>query len=315
MQVMTVTGLIDAAQLGVTDAHDHLYLSSRLMAGDEIEDPDLVVAEVRDGAASGLQAIVELTPIGLGRRPDLLREAAQASGVHVIGATGYHHDGHYPPEHWAMTDDEGKLLERMLADIRDGMHPTDWADPAQQPDSARAGVIKAGASLDEISTAERRRLAACAEAARQTGLALVVHTEAGTCAEQIADLLAGAGLGAGRIILAHMDRTPEPPRHLALLERGIWLVYDTIGRIKYRPDSARLDLIETVCAAGHGDQLLLGLDLGRRPSFFTAGGYGLRYLMNDFVPRLRERVGDPLTRRMLVDNPARAFALAGTAAA
>jgi phosphotriesterase-related protein len=312
---MTVGGPIDAAALGVTDAHDHLFLRSPLMAGEEIDDPDLVLDEIRDGVASGLQTIVELTPIGLGRRPDLLRRVSNEAGIQIVGATGYHRDAHYATDHWVMTADEDLLLERMLADIMQGMHPTDWADPAVAPDPARAGVIKAGASYQTISVAEHRRLSTAAEAARRTGLAVVVHTEAGTCGPAIADALLEGGVQPGRIILAHMDRDPDPVRHLDLLERGLFLVYDTIGRTQYHPDSIRIELIAAVCAAGRGGQILLGLDLGKRGYFRADGGHGLRHLMSGFVPRLRERVGPEMARAMLVDNAARAFAITASSAA
>jgi predicted metal-dependent phosphotriesterase family hydrolase len=309
MQVMTVTGPLPADDMGVTDAHEHLHLRSPLLAGDEIDDPSAITAEVRDGARSGIATIVELTPIGLGRRPDVLRQVAQATGVHIIAATGYHRDAHYPAGHWVLTAPDEMLLERMTADLQVGIHPTDWSDADLPLDPAQAGVIKAGASLDAISANERRRLACAAAAALATGAAVVVHTEVATCATEITDLLVGEGLPVEQIILAHMDREPDPALHLELLARGVYLVYDTIGRTKYHPDSVRLDLIEAVCGASRGDQILLGLDLGRASYFGVNGGHGLRYLMDTFVPLLRERVGDELANRMLVGNAASAFAL------
>ncbi|MEO8625274.1 MAG: aryldialkylphosphatase [Candidatus Limnocylindrales bacterium] len=309
MQVMTVSGLIDANQMGVTDAHDHLFLRSPILAGEEIQDPAAVAQEMRDGARSGLATIVELTPIGLGRRPELLRMVSEATGVHVIGATGYHRDAHYPPGHWVLGASELTLINRMRRDLTEGMHPTDWSDPDLALDQSRAGVIKVGASLDEMTPNEARRLACAAAVAAATGAAVVVHTEVATCADEITDLLVGEGLPVEQIILAHMDRNPDPARHIALLERGVMLVYDTIGRTKYHPDRARIDLIEAVCAAGRGDQILLGLDIGRASTLHVNGGYGLRYLMDDFVPRLRGRIGESATQRMLIDNAAAAFAL------
>ncbi|MEP7377940.1 MAG: aryldialkylphosphatase [Chloroflexota bacterium] len=306
---MTVTGLIGTEQMGVTDAHDHLFLRSPILAGEEIEDPAAVAQEMRDGARSGLATIVELTPIGLGRQPEAMRTVSEATGIYVIGATGYHRDAHYPPDHWVLTAPDELLLERMATDLTQGMHPTDWIDRSAPLDSAKAGVIKAGASLDVITPNERRRLICSAAAAQQSGVAVVVHTEAATCADEITDLLVGEGLPVEQIILAHMDRNPDPVRHIDLLERGVVLVYDTIGRTKYHPDSVRIDLIEAVCAAGHGDRILLGLDIGRASTLHVNGGYGLRYLMDNFVPRLRERIGAPATQRMLVDNAAAAFAL------
>ena len=312
---MTVTGPLPTDEMGVTDAHDHLYLRSPLLAGDEIDDPEAVVEEVRDGARSGLSTIVELTPIGLGRRPDVLRRVSAATGVHIIGATGYHRDAHYPAGHWVLEASDAELLSPMTTDLTLGMHPTDWSDPASPLDPARAGVIKVGASFGEITANERRRLSCAATAAKEAGVAIVIHAEAATCGEDIADQLQGEGVPAPAIILAHMDRDPAPSLHLDLLARGLFLVYDTIGRTKYHPDSVRLDLIEAVCAGGKGDQILLGLDLGRASYFHVEGGYGLRYLMDDFVPLLRERVGKEMTTRLLVDNPARAFAISAAVAA
>ncbi len=37
-QVMTVTGPMPASALGVTNAHDHLFLRSPVLAGQEVED-------------------------------------------------------------------------------------------------------------------------------------------------------------------------------------------------------------------------------------------------------------------------------------
>jgi phosphotriesterase-related protein len=299
MQVMTVTGPLPAEELGVTDAHDHLYLRSPLLGGEEIEDPAVVEAETRDAVRSGIGAIVELTPIGLGRRPDLLRALSEKTGVHIVGATGYHRDAHYDEGHWVLTATDDELLAHMTTDLADGMDGT----------TVRAGVIKAGASFEVISANERRRLVCAAVAATAAGVAVVVHCEAATMGEETADLLMGEGLPAAQIILAHMDRDPDAARHLELLARGVFLVYDTIGRTQYHPDSTRIELIEAICAGGRGDQLLLGLDLGKRSYMRAYGGHGLRYLMEGFVPMLRERVGESTTQAMLVDNAAAAYAM------
>lgn len=296
---MTVTGPLPAEEMGVTDAHDHLYLRSPLLDGEEIDDPEAVEAEALDGARSGVATIVELTPIGLGRRPDSLRALSERTGIHIVAATGYHRDAHYAADHWVLTASDDELLAHMTTDLAQGMDQT----------PVRAGVIKTGASLNEISMNERRRLVAAAAAAKEAGVAVVVHCEAATMGEELADLLLGEGLPATQIILAHMDRDPDPHRHGALLARGVFLVYDTIGRTQYHPDIVRLDLIEAVCTAGRAGQLLLGLDLGKRSYLRVEGGHGLRYLMDEFVPRLRERVGAELVQRILVDNAAAAFSL------
>lgn len=297
---MTVLGPIAPSELGPTDAHEHLFLSTPAQPDDTLADLDRALAELRDGAASGLGAVVDLTPIGLGRQPEQLRAAAEASGVTVIGATGYHRDAHYAVGDWVFAASENELAERVIADIREGMDGS----------SVRAGVIKGGASLDGPSAAEQRRLASIAAAAGATGAAVVVHTEAGTGGPGIVKLLTREGLVADRITLAHLDRNPDRALHTSLAGAGVNLVYDTIGREKYGPDSARIDLIVDMVEAGFGNQLMLGLDLGRRSYHRSYGGNpGLRHLMTSFVPALRQRVAEAAVQAMLVANPARILAM------
>ncbi|MGH2382858.1 MAG: phosphotriesterase family protein [Candidatus Limnocylindria bacterium] len=314
-QVMTVTGRMPASALGVVDAHDHLFLRSPALPGDEFDDLDLSTAEVLDGRTSGLGAIVDMTPIGLGRRPDLLRAVSQTTSVPIIAATGYHRDAHYPAGHWVHDASVDTLARRILGDLDAGMHPTDWTDPSAEPDPARAGTIKAGTSYHHATVAERRRLEAAAIGSRHAGVPILVHAEIGTFGHEIVSILEGHGVAPHRIILAHLDRNPDAELHAEIAARGVSLEYDTMGRTKYRPDSEILELIERVVDAGHLDRLLLGQDLGRRSSLRAyGGGPGLRYLMETFVPRLRRRIGEKAVDAILVANPARAFALEEAAA-
>ena len=204
------------------------------------------------------------------------------------------------------------LADRILADLRDGMHPGDWTDPSLPLDPARAGAIKGGASYHRITRSERKRLEAIGAASAATGAAVLVHTEIGTAAHEIVDLLESAGARPDRIALAHLDRNPDWELHAEVAARGVTLEYDTIGRTKYHPDSVVLDLIERVAAAGHLDRIVLGLDLGSK-DYLRAyeGGPGLRYLMTAFAPRLRRRLGEDATARILVANPARLYAVPG----
>lgn len=321
--VLTVAGPRPAGSLGVVDAHEHLFLRSPALRDQDFDDPARAAQEVREAQATGLASFVEMTPIGLGRRPDLLRELSAATGAPIVAASGYHRDAHYPAGHWVHAATADELEARVVADIERGMHVRDWlaedggpesvaaATAGGRLDAARAGAIKGGASYQRVSRSERTRLEACGRAARRTGVALLVHAEVGTCGHEIVDLLEATGLPADRILLAHLDRNPDAELHLELAARGVTLEYDTIGRIKYRPDSQLLELIEAVAAGGALDRIVLGLDLGMR-EYFRAwdGGPGLRYLMTSFVPRLRRRLGDDAADRILVANPARVYAVA-----
>lgn len=317
--VITVTGPRDASTLGVVDAHEHLLISSPGMPGEAFTDVDRSAVEALEGLESGIGTLVEMTPIGLGRDPRGLRAISEATGMLIIGATGYHRDAHYPADHWVHGAPAELLAERILADLRTGMHPHDWdgadddnAGDTDAPAPARAGAIKGGASYHRITTSERRRLEAVGGASAATGAGILVHCEVGTAAHEVIELLESAGARPDRIALAHMDRNPDWELHADIAARGVTLEYDTIGRTKYHPDSVVLDLIERVVSAGHLERLMLGLDLGAR-GYLRAydGGPGLRYLMTSFAPRLRRRLGDEAAAWILAANPARFYAVPG----
>jgi phosphotriesterase-related protein len=189
------------------------------------------------------------------------------------------------------------------------MDERDWQGPRPQPGPARAGVIKLGASYQTLTLPERRRLAAGARAAVRTGAPVAVHCELGTMAHELLDLLVQYGVPPGRVALAHLDRNPDPALHAELAERGAFLMYDGAGKVRYHPDSLLVELVERMAEAGHAGSLLLGGDTGRRSHLRAhGGGPGMAHLFAVLVPRLRKALGGELVDRLLVANPARAFA-------
>jgi len=126
----------------------------------------------------------------------------------------------------------------------------------------------------------------------------------GTAAHPVLDLLETHGVSAQPVMLAHTDRNADAELHLDLIDRGAYLVYDTVGRIKYRPESTLLDLIERIAHAGKLDKICLGTDVGRRSTLISyGGGPGMHVLGRDFIHRLRQRLGDDATRTVLQRAP------------
>ena len=85
--VRTTAGDLEPASLGRVDYHEHLFQVSPLLPGDELTDEAASTAEAALLRGSGFDAMVDATPIGLGRRPDALGRAAQSSGLHVVAST------------------------------------------------------------------------------------------------------------------------------------------------------------------------------------------------------------------------------------
>jgi 5-phospho-D-xylono-1,4-lactonase len=232
--------------------------------------------------------------------------------VHVSGA---HHQGHYGSTHWLLEADEDGLVNRFLADVRDGLPAEDVpsrGDPAVGPgrDPVRAGMLKVGIGYWRISPFERRVLAAVTEAARLSGVSVMVHLEHGSATWEVLDILTKGGFTADRVVLAHIDRNLDPGLHAELTLAGAYLGYDGMARHREAPDSAIIDCLERVVAAGDASRLVLGGDVARRTRYLAYGGMpGLEYLPRRFLPRLRDRLGSDLVDRLMIDNPARLLTL------
>ncbi|MFJ2544632.1 phosphotriesterase [Microbacterium sp. NPDC087589] len=317
--VRTVLGDVDPAQLGATNYHEHLFQISPLLPGDELDDEDLSGRETALLQASGFAAMVDATPIGLGRDPEAVARISAGTGVQVVATTGRHREAHYGADHPLQMWSVERLAELFVADVARGM-PVDDAllfetadvPRAAAPDGSpvRAGMLKAGVGYWSISPFERTTLLAVASAHRATGAPVMVHLEFCTAAHEVLDLLGAAGVASDRVVLAHADRDPDAGLHASLAERGAYLGYDGFARPRTRSDAELLALTEKAVAAGCGDRILLGGDVARRTRYISYGGMpGLAYLGERYLPRLRSAVGDDAVERMLVANPARLLTL------
>jgi 5-phospho-D-xylono-1,4-lactonase len=313
----TVLGDVPAETLGRTDYHEHLFHSSPLLPGDDLDDPARSQRETMALRDSGFDALVDLTPLGMGRNPGALAAISAATGMHVVGATGVHRRAHYPAGHPLYSWTEDDLAEWFVAELVEGYRPDPFSAAGLgpppgtlPPTSVRAGVLKVGAGYWEITDFERRVFAAAGAAHAATRAAVVCHLELGSAAWEAADLLERAGVSRDRIVLAHADRNPDPELHAELVASGVYLGYDGAGRTKYWPDSVLVDCLVTVANRAGADRLLLGGDVARRSSFEAYGGLpGMSYLGRRFVPRLRAAGGEDLVDAVLVRNPARVLAL------
>ena len=296
------------------DYHEHLFQVSPLLPGDALDDPVLSGAEAADLVAAGMAAMVEATPLGLGRRPADVAAISARTGLTVVHVTGAHRQEHYGTDHWLTALDAPALARRFVREVEVGL-ALDETRPegpvARHGDEpVRAGLVKAGVGYWRISAFERAVLEAAATTHAETGVAVMVHLEHGTAAVEVLDLLEADGVPADRVVLAHADRLLDPGWHLELTRRGAFLGYDGVARHLQAPDSAVLDCLERVVAGGGGERVLLGGDVARASRFRAYGGLpGLDYLPTRFLPRLVDRVGDDQVRVLLRDNPLRLLRL------
>jgi predicted metal-dependent phosphotriesterase family hydrolase len=294
--VRTVTGDVEPDRLGVTDAHDHLFFRSPLLAGQELDDVEAAVAELRAFKALGGGTVVQWTPFGMGRRANVLAELARQTGVNIVAASGVHQQAHYED----LERLPGRLTELFVTELTTGIRGT----------NVRAGLIKVAGEFHHVDDHGRRAMTAAAQAHHATGAPIAVHLELGTAALDVLELLCGElGVPPASVILGHLNRSPDQRTHREVAQAGAFIAFDGPSRANHATDHRLLDSIAALADAGHADQVLLGADTTTaRARASTGEGPGMPFLLRRLRPRIERELGDELSHRIFVANPARAFA-------
>ncbi|WP_327596064.1 phosphotriesterase [Streptomyces chartreusis] len=295
--VRTVLGDVRPEELGVCDAHDHLFLSSPQLPGQELNDASAARAELDAFRAAGGSAVVQWTPYGMGRRAADLPSLSRAAGVHLVCATGLHQAPHYTPE--LLDEVRGKLADVFVSELTVGIGTS----------GVRAGIVKVAGGFHALDAHARWTMTAAAEAHHATDAPIAVHLEAGTGALDVLDLLCGElGVPPHRVILGHLNRSPDLVLHHEAAASGCWLAFDGPSRAHHATDWRMPDAVLALAEAGFGHRLLLGGDTVVAGARSVDGGPGMPNLLRRVRPRLASALGEELVERVLVDNPGRAFA-------
>lgn len=237
---------------------------------------------------------MEGTAIDYGRDVRALESVAKQVPVHIVCTTGFNKGPFYPQWVTEMSIEElEELFERELLEGIDGT-------------SVRAGYIKVGTSYNRILPTEEKVLRAAARVQKALGVPVWCHTEVGTMGLEVLDVLESEGANLKKVAVGHSDRNPDWKYHEKIYRRGAYVQFDGIGKVKYYPDSVRVELIKRALDAGFADQILVSGDMGRR-SYLTSygGGPGFDFIIRKFTARLREEIGGDIVETLFVRNPAR----------
>ncbi|MYQ94456.1 phosphotriesterase [Streptomyces sp. SID4946] len=298
MVIRTVLGDIRPQELGVCDAHDHLFLRSRQLPGRELDDVAAARAELEAFRAVGGAAVVQWTPHGMGRRAADLATLSRATGVHLVCATGLHQAPHVAPE--LLEGLRGRLAEVFVTELTEGIGTS----------GVRAGLIKVAGGFHALDAHARWTMAAAAEAHHATGAPIAVHLELGTGALDVLDLLCGElGVPGHRVILGHLNRFPDPVTQRQAAAAGCWLAFDGPSRTHHATDWKMPAGARALAEAGFGDRLLLGGDTVTAGARSVDGGPGMPYLLRRLRPRLAAELGTELVDRILTEHPGKAFSV------
>jgi phosphotriesterase-related protein len=298
-------------------SHEHLLyltpgpgLSGGLDSSEHDEQQvQIAVRALRGLATHGIDTVVDLSPYGdagrdtFGANVALLQEISRRSGVHVVsGTASYRRD--FSPE-WVVRASVEELAARFIADARSGIGDTE----------VRAGILgEMPTGLDEMTDHEARGLRAAARAHHETGLAINTHTTHGTMALEQIDLLTREGVDASRIVIGHMDNHPDLDYVRRVLDRGVSIAFDSIGkeywdfrtprsaapqtdgeyskRAVRQGDATRAEHLARLVAEGYASKVLLSQDLTGGQMYLnpsTHGQWGYTYLSEVFLPLLAKR--------------------------
>jgi phosphotriesterase-related protein len=297
--VRTILGDIDARELGVCYAHEHVVIDHSYATARNpdflLNDVEKITAELRAFHDAGGRAMVDTMPMDCGRNPALLAEVSRRSGVHVVCPTGLHLAKYYDPSHWSHAPmDAAWLAGRFIDEIRHG----------------GCGIVKVAGGRDRLDPRERTAFVAAAAAHVATGCPIITHTEEGTAALEQAALLREHGADLSHVVLSHLDRRPDAAYHRAVLKTGACVEYDSAFRWKGAANPT-LNLLAELLPEFPG-QILLGMDAARSSYWRSYGGRpGLTFLLAEFSDQMRAAgIAQDLIHRVFVENPMKAYAFA-----
>jgi phosphotriesterase-related protein len=312
-KVNGVCGPIETGDLGFTLMHEHIAVMNNAMAQnfadwyDRESHVPLAVSEVLSAKERGVQTIVDLTPINLGRDISVIHEVAEKAEMQVIAATGFY----WTEEPSLLNWPEDRLVELLLREVENGIQGT----------GIKPGIIKCATDHFGVTPFNEKLLRVTSKVHRASGLPISTHT---SVTHQVGppqqDIFADEGVDLSRVVIGHCGDTDDVEHLEKILARGSTIGMDRFGVDIYLPMEKRVSTVAELCRRGRVGQMVLSHDACCHFDFFPkeliAGmtpRWNFRHIPDDVIPALRaEGVEDEKIRVLTVDNPRRIFEAQGT---
>jgi len=296
--VQTVLGPVPYETLGLTDAHNHMWISPVPGAdpsGPVLDQFDAILRELGEYREAGGKSLLDCQPGGFGRDGNKLLALSSASGVSLIACTGFHRRKYCPslPSLWDA--DAQQVADLLFSELQEGLQET-----LDRTSRVRAGFIKIALEA-AWEDCPGEALEGAAAAAAQTQTLVEVHTEKGALAERACAYFTDLGASAKQLLFCHMDKRPDAGLHKALADTGVMLEYDTFYRPKYDPEANLWPLLEEMAGAGYADRIALATDMAEAELYhFIGGGPGLSSLPAEIRGQLGKRGFTDLQQQQLL---------------
>ena len=318
----TARGAVDLADLGVTLMHEHVFvMTTEIMQnypqawGDGAKREADAVARLTELKSRGVDTIVDLTVVGLGRYIPRIARIAAATELNIVVATGlYTYDDvpmffHYLGPGAPLGGPE-PMVEMFVRDIEHGIADT----------GVKAAILKCATDEPGVTPGVERVLRAVAQAHRQTGVPISTHTHAATRRGLDQQrIFAEEGVNLSRVVIGHSGDTTDIGYLEELIAAGSYLGMDRFGVDAFLGFEDRVNTVATMCARGHADRMVLSHDAS---CYFDAlpeatlpvalPNWHYLHIHDDVLPALRQRgVTEEQLTTMLVDNPRTIFSTRG----
>ena len=215
---------IDVADLGVTLMHEHVFImTTEIMEnypegwGDGAKREADAIARLNELKSRGVDTIVDLTVVGLGRYIPRIARIAAATELNIVVATGLYTYNDVPMYfHYlgpgAVLGGPETMVDMFVRDIEHGIADT----------GVKAAILKCATDEPGVTPGVERVLRAVAQAHRQTGVPISTHTHAATRRglEQ-QRIFAEEGVDLSRVVIGHSGDTTDIAYLEELIARGL----------------------------------------------------------------------------------------------
>lgn len=261
--VATYRGAVDAAGLGWTLTHEHIFVLSPELDRDHPHpewDVDRAVAAAVAGLEDlyelGIHTVVDLTVPGLGRNVELVGRVARRVRMNIVASTGWYTDDVLPP--YFRTHGPGRLVggpdplvELFRRDVTEGIGES----------GVRAGMLKVVTDMPGFTPDVLRVMEAAAEVHAETGVPITTHSNPTlhNGLEQ-ATFFLEREVAADHLVIGHSGDSTSRDYLLRLLDLGVTLGMDRFGMAHTGDDEVRTATVIELVDRGYADQLVLSHD-------------------------------------------------------
>jgi phosphotriesterase-related protein len=308
---------VSSSDLGFTLMHEHTFTSDpevNLNYPETWGDDDARVADAvrqyRELHTRGVDTIVDLTVIGLGRNVARVKRVAEQVDLNIIVATGIYTWNMLPM--YFNARGPGSVLggpefmdDLFVRDITDGIAGT----------GVRAGILKVATDRYGLTEGVERALRAVASAHRRTGVPITTHTHDVPNGLDQQRVFEEEGVDLSRVVIGHIDVAASHDLDYveAILAKGSYVGFDQFG-IPFVTNEARMEAIVELCRRGRAHQIVLShdhncyCDTVPQEWFENMPDWRKTFLVDEIIPALLARGVTPeQIKAMTRTNPRRIF--------